>query len=262
MYTVLKKGKSINRKYISIEKHQLCMILRYSVKVRLCWHEIHFNLPFAASKHAFVPQYFCSLGIWGGADVVLAFSRTYNVINTIEITSKTNDKTAKAAKHVVLRLPGRTNETPFSCSNGSILKLARYQVKCGAINKTTQRVTGARRWNSRFVIFNRLCLQLTTKLSRRSGSYVTQHNLHMAQACIWREVDDSHSFLWTFSPCLYRYRWKLVFHSTLKSKKEPNTFIRVFRARTKCKFCSIIPDTYTCHRLHKTSEVEAKYIEK
>lgn len=201
-------SKSVNRKYISIEKHQLCMISRYSVKVRLCLYEIHFNQPFAASKHAFDPQYFCSLGIWGGADVVLAFSRAYNVINTIEITSKTNDKTAKTTKHLDVRLPGRTNETSFSCSNGSILKLARYQVKCGAINKPSQRVTGARRWNSRFVIFNKLCLQLTTELSRRSGSYVTQHNLHLA--CIWREVDVFAQFPDLQSPCLYRHRWKLV----------------------------------------------------
>ena len=111
------------------------------MKVRLCLHEIHFNLPFAASKHALDPQYFCPFGICG-VDVVLAFSKTYNVINTIEITNKTNDTTDKTAKHLDGRLPRGKYETPFSCSNGSILKLARYQ-QMRAINNTTQHVTGA-----------------------------------------------------------------------------------------------------------------------
>ena len=109
--------RRINRKKISKEWSK-CW-----AGTRFCLHEIHFILPFAASKHAFDPQYFCSLGIWG-ADVFLVFSKAYRVMNTIEITSKVNDKTDKKIRDVFepdLRFPD-LKETSFSCSNGSILK--------------------------------------------------------------------------------------------------------------------------------------------
>jgi len=100
--------------------------------VRLCLHEIRFILPFAVSKHAFDPQYFCSLGIWG-VDVFSLFSKVYSVINTIEITSKINDVTVKMIRNAFepeVCLPD-LKETSLSCSNVSILK----RFKCVAINK-------------------------------------------------------------------------------------------------------------------------------
>ena len=199
--------RRINRKYVSKEWSK-CW-----AGTRLCLHEIHFILPFAASKHAFDPQYFCSFGIWG-ADVFLVFSKAYSVMNTIEITSKINDKTDKKIRDVFepdLRFPD-LKETSFSCSNGSILK----GFNRVPINKDN--VIGDVIYFRGLLFIKWACLQLIAQLSR--GGRVASHNT----TDIWLTL-----LIRGFFP--NKKKWK-----TQTSHREANTITHVFRAEAKSTF--------------------------
>lgn len=199
--------RRINRKYVSKEWSK-CW-----AGTRLCLHEIHFILPFAASKHTFDPQYFCSFGIWG-ADVFLVFSKAYSVMNTIEITSKINDKTDKKIRDVFeadLRFPD-LKETSFSCSNGSILK------GFNRVPVSKDNVIGDVIYFRGLLFTKWACLQLIAQLSR--GGRVASHNT----TDIWLTL-----LIRGFFP--NKKKWK-----TQTSHREANTITHVFRAEAKSTF--------------------------